>query len=73
MLAFSMLCPVRTITVGFPSSTPVVNTLPLIRYSRRSTVFATSKSASLPNAETMPNRGVQSVRQPAASRSLMPA
>ena len=62
-----MLTPLSTITTQVLRSTPVVKRLPLIVWVRFDRVCATSRSASAPKAETMPMRGVQSVRQRAGA------
>ncbi len=59
-----MLTPLSTITTALPRSMPVVNRLPLSTQVRGLRVCATRMSASCPKAETMPMRGVQSLRQP---------
>jgi len=52
-----------TITTRLPRNTPVVKGLPLTFHVRWPVVCANRMSASAPKAETMPMRGVQSLRQ----------
>src|SRR5450830_192359 len=58
-----MLTPLSTMTTGLPRNIPVVNRLPLMRQSRFFCVCSSSRSASAPKAETMPMRGLHSLRQ----------
>ena len=62
-----MLTPLSTMTTLLPRSVPVVKRLPLTVKLRRPWVLATRMSASAPKAETMPMRGVQSLRQRGAA------
>ena len=61
--ALIMLTPLRTMTTRLPRSVPVVKRLPLIVQVRAPCVSLTRSAASSPNAETMPMRGVHSLRQ----------
>jgi tRNA threonylcarbamoyl adenosine modification protein YjeE len=61
--ALIMLTPLRTMTTRLPRSVPVVKRLPLIVQVRAPRVSRTRIAASSPNAETMPMRGVHSLRQ----------
>ena len=61
--ALIMLTPLRTMTTRLPRSVPVVKRLPLIVQVRAPRVSLTRMAASSPNAETMPMRGVHSLRQ----------
>jgi hypothetical protein len=58
-----MLTPLSTITAGLPRSTPAVKRLPLMTQVCGERVGATRMSASWPKADTMPMRGVHSVRR----------
>ena len=63
MAELTMLTPLSTMTTGLPRSTPVVKRLPFSTQVRAERVCATRIAASWPKAETMPMRGVHSVRQ----------
>jgi hypothetical protein len=65
-VALTMLTPLSTTTTRWPSSSPVVKRLPVIVQVFGCCSRASRRSASAPKAETMPMRGVQSLRQRAA-------